>query len=126
MKILDHDKVLAHFLRMTGMEAEDFSHAALFDNAESFLLSHLNVSGESLDAGQTALCEYAAAAVAVYDHAFELCLRERRVMSETGEVVLKREDRSALETAAELRQNAMRLLASAGIADIGDFAFMGV
>lgn len=126
MKYLDHDRVLEQFLRITGMRAEDFSHTALLENAEGYVISHLCASADQLDDSGRAYCEYAAAAVAVYDYAFELCLKEKRVMSETGEVALKREDGGLLETAAELRANALRQLEQCGLAEYGDFAFIGV
>lgn len=126
MNYLNYDGVLAQFLRITGMRAEDFSHISLLENAENYVISHLSVTPETLTEDRLSACEYAAAAVAVYDYAFELCLKERRVMSDTGEVSAERADGSLIDTARAMREDALRQLAALGIAEHGGFAFMGV
>lgn len=126
MKYLDYDKTLNQFLRMTGIPMIEFSYADLLDTAEEYVISHLSESAENLSEIQLSACEYAAAAVAAYDYAFEVCLKDRRVMSDTGEVSLQKENRELIKTASELKKNALKQLTFFGIAELDDFAFLGV
>ena len=126
MQYLDYDRVKSRFLSVTGMPAEEFSEGSIFDNAEQFVLSHLNKAPDELTEGELRLCEYAAAAVAVYDHSMILWLTERPVMSETGKVTAQREKGDILEAASELRREAFGQLTAAGIAAPLEFAFIGV
>jgi hypothetical protein len=113
-------------MRITGMAASDFSQSAILENAADYIVSHLSVSPDTLNDRQLSLCEYAAAAVAVYDYSFELCIKKLPVMSENGEVSVQREDSALIDKARILRKNALDGLAAAGLSQLSDFAFMGV
>ncbi len=127
MKYLDYEKVLAAFLRTTGISENEFRHSLLIENAEIFVISHLSVPPEQLTAEQLSLCEQAAAAVAVYDYTFELCLKRVPVMSENGEVTMKTlADRADLAAVRELRRDSLNRLVTAGIGSSESFAFIKV
>lgn len=126
MKYLNYDRIKSRFLAFTGSEAGKSVAAQLFDDAEEFVLEHLNVSPEQLDEGQKSLCEYAAAAVAVYDHSVMLSIAERPVMSKHGEVSIAAADSSVLSAASELRKEALERLSAAGLTEPHGFAFIGV
>ncbi len=126
MDYLDYDRVKARFLSVTGMPAEEFSEGSIFDNAEQFVLSHITKAPGELTAGELRLCEYAAAAVAVYDHSVTLWLTERPVMDMTGKVSAQREKQDIVRAAAELRREAFGQLTAAGLAAPLEFAFIGV
>lgn len=126
MNYFNYDGVAENFMRITGISANDFAHSALLENAADYVVTHLSVSPESLNENQLLLCEYAAAAVAVYDYAFELCLKDRPVMSENGNVTLRNEDSSLLEKARLLRSEALNRLSAADLTEPQNFAFMGV
>ena len=126
MEYLSYERVKSRFLSVTGMPAERLAEGSIFDNAEQFVISHLTVSPETLSEEQLKLCEYAAAAVAVYDHSMTLCLTERPVMSESGSVNIQREKQDIIAAAAQLRREAFGQLTAAGLAAPLDFAFVGV
>ena len=126
MEYLNYDRVKARFLSVTGMPADEFTEGSIFDNAEQFVLSHLSKPPEELDRHELKLCEYAAAAVAVYDHCMILRLTDRPVMSETGKVTAHREQKDIMQAAAELRREAFGQLTAAGIAAPLEFAFIEV
>ncbi|MCD8095929.1 MAG: hypothetical protein LUE12_07360 [Ruminococcus sp.] len=126
MQYLSFDNVKEIFLRTTGVSEDDFEHSQLLENAEDFVLSHLSVSYDELTSVQVSLCEYAAAAVAVYDYSFELYLRQQAVMSESGEVTLTRADKYQLEASGRMRSNALKQLYCAEIAEPKDFAFIKI
>lgn len=126
MEYLSYERVKSRFLSVTGMPAEGLAEGSIFDNAEQFVISHLTVSPETLSEEQLKLCEYAAAAVAVYDHSMTLCLTERPVMSESGSVNIQREKQDIIAAAAQLRREAFGQLTAAGLAAPLDFAFVGV
>ncbi len=127
MRYLGYEDILASFLRATGMKEEEFRHISLIETAEAFVLSHLNIEPEQLNDMQKILCEQAAAAVAVYDYCFELCLKERPVMSENGEVSIKCGcGADALAAAKERRDDALSRLVKAKIGAPESFAFLMV
>jgi hypothetical protein len=126
MEHLDYDRVKSRFLSVTGMSPEDFSEGSIFDNAETFVLSRLCIPPDQLTDPQRKLCEYAAAAVAVYDRSVTLCLSDRPVMSETGRVTAQREKQDVIRAAEQLRSEAFGQLAAAGIAKPQGMAFVGV
>lgn len=135
VKYLNFDNVKTVFMRTMGMEGEDFCHTDILENAEKLLLLKINRSGSALDSEQKELCEYAAACCAVYECSFEACLKEQAVMSENGEVKLKRAGTELVAAAELMRKNAFEKLAAAGLIDAdkideknqnGAFAFMCV
>lgn len=126
MEYLNYDRVKNRFLSVSGAHGEDFSDVGIFDIAEQYVLSRITVPPEKLDERGLKLCENAAAAVAVYDRCISLCLAERPVMSETGEVSVKCRDSGIISRAEQLRREAFIQLSAAGLAAPYDFAFMGV
>jgi hypothetical protein len=126
VEYLNYDSVLSHFLRLTGMTEVEFSHYTLVCNGADYVISRLCVNPDTLTDSQKSLCEYAAATAAVYDYSFELCLRKKEVMSDTGNVSLETADSKTIDAARTLRQSAFARLSAAGIAKPQNFAFMGV
>ena len=126
MEYLDYENIVSEFLRITGLKQEQFEQESLISSGTAAVMFMLKVSADELTEFQRGLCEYAAAAVAAYRFAAEKCLTERPVMSENGEVSLSPCDIKAVQAAREVRERALRLLCTAGIADYGDFSFEAV
>ena len=126
MEYLNYDRVKRRFLSVIGMPAEDFDEDRLFDMAEQYVVSHLTADITTLGSRELTLCENAAAAVAVYDYTLTRCLARRPVMSENGTVSAQREDYSIMSAASQLRREAFGQLAASSLADLTDFAFVGV
>ena len=126
MEYLDYENMVEQFLRITGLSSEDFQQEALIGSGAAAVMARLTVSSDQLTDFQRGLCEYAAAAVAAYRFVSEKCLRERPVMSENGRVSFSPCDLEAVKAARELKEQAVRLLCTAGIAEYGDFMFTAV
>lgn len=126
MEYLNFDRVRSRFLSVSGARGEDHSDVGVFDLAEEYVLGRINIPPEQLDGRGLKLCENAAAAVAVYDRCIALCLAERPVMSETGEVSVEYRDSRIISHAEQLVRDAFIALSAAGLAAPYDFAFMGV
>lgn len=126
MAELSYDGIYEEFMRITGLSEDEFSYGSLIENASQYISSRLKSDIEELSEAQENLCVYAAAAVAVYDYAFEARLKRIQVLSENGSVISERPGTDIENTASKLRFTAIRQLASAGLTDPDDFAFIGV
>ena len=126
MEGFDYYRIQEHFLRITGLKADEFDCGGLIEYAAKRLELTLNADISQLDGIRLDACEYAAAADAAFDHAFEECLRARAVMSENGEIHNKRADETLIEAAMKLRLNAHQRLVSLGLCKPESFAFIGV
>ncbi|SDA11694.1 hypothetical protein SAMN02910447_00460 [Ruminococcus sp. YE71] len=126
MEYLDYENIVEQFLRITGLRSAEFAQEALIGSGAASVLSKLTVTAAELSEFQRGLCEYAAAAVAAYKYVTEKCVTERPVMSENGEVKMACGDLEAVKAARELREQAVRMLCVAGIADYGDFMFAAI
>lgn len=81
----------------------------------------LFIGDREIDQYQASCCEYAAAAQAAYEHAYEYASAERLAMSETGAVHRAQTGSSCIEAAKQLRDHAFAQLA--GIGEDPDFIF---
>lgn len=123
---LSYNNIVAHFRRMTGMTEADYCHDELIFEGRDMIRGRLNKPEASLTLDESAICEYAAAAVAAYSYACERSICMEKIMSENGTTALSLPDRTLTARAAELKADALEKLASTGIANFGGFVFTGV
>lgn len=123
---MDYDRIQQIFMDITGIDAEHFRYRQLIENGRQLVTSRLKLPISSLDPVRIGCCEYAAAACAAYEYACADAVSERPVMSENGEVVIKRGSADLADAMKKLRTSAFDLLTAAGIINGGGFAFKAV
>ena len=120
---MDYDRIQQIFMDITGVDAEHFKYRQMIENGRQLVTSRLKVDVGSLDQVKIGCCEYAAAACAAYEYACADAATERPVMSENGEVVVRRGSAELADAMKKLRASAFDMLAAAGLTNGGGFAF---
>ena len=120
MAQMTYDNVKTLFLRITGLDSEDFEYEDLITSGIDFIQQRLCVQ---LDEVSAAKCEYAACAAAVYDYVLESSMRLKVMLSESGAAYSETAHEKGIAAARKLRSSAFADLK--GLVRDDDFVFMG-
>lgn len=122
---MDFDRVKQLFMDITGVGAEDFRFRHLISNGILIVRAMLKAEEENLTEDEKGLCENAAASWAAYEFACVDIGRETPVMSENGEVAVRRGSVDFISSMNIYRELAFSSLALAGLID-SSFVFRAV
>ncbi len=108
------------FLRITGLDSDDFEYEDLINSGIDFVQQRLIVEP---DDDSVTKCEYAACAAAVYDYVLESSMRLKVMFSENGAAYDETADEKGIAAAKRLKSSAFAALR--GLVRDDDFVFMG-
>ncbi|WP_124099398.1 hypothetical protein [Ruminococcus sp. Marseille-P6503] len=120
MAQITYDNVKNLFLRITGLDSEDFEYEDLINGGIDFIQQRVCVQ---LDEAAAAKCEYAACAAAVYDYVLESSMRLKVMLSENGAAYGETASEKGLAAAQRLKSSAFAALR--GLVRDDDFIFTG-
>lgn len=123
---MDTSSIKQMFCDITGVSSTETRYDQLILNGETLVRSQLTADESDIGETGTLCCEFAAAASAAYEYACITADNERPVMSENGEVRVRRSFPELVKDMEKLRDSAFGVLAAAGLADSGGFAFLAV
>lgn len=115
---MERENIKMLFCRIIGISSEKFEYADLIERAAAMLGEKL--VREPLDESETAKCEYAAAAQAVYEYTQEKALSDRIVLTENGAAIER--SQQSVNSARQFRNAAFAALKDMIHDD--DFLFM--
>ena len=122
---MDLEDILEMFCDITGADGTDTSLTPLIMGGLELVQSRLTVDEETIDTTGIMCCEFAAAAAAAYEYVCIRADKETPVMSENGEVKIRRSFPELVKDMMKLRESAFGVLAAAGLISSG-FAFRAV
>lgn len=102
---LDRTKIKSYFIKLSGLDASEFSQQPMIENAAEYIEGR--ITANELSAEQKARCEYAAAVCAVYDYVLGRDLSERIVVTRDGRAVDDFSDDGAVSAAYKLRESVL-------------------
>lgn len=117
---ISNDNVRTLFLRITGLDTEDFAYDDLIQAEIGFIEERLCTE---LDEASVSRCEYAACAAAVYDYVLESSMKLKVILSENGAAYGETGSEACLRAAAELKSSAFAALT--GLIRDDGFVFSG-
>lgn len=120
MAQIAYNNVKNLFLRITGLDSDDFEYEDLINSGIDFIEQRLCVE---LDEDSVAKCEYAACAAAVYDYVLESSMQLKVMFSENGAAYNEAAHEKGLAAAQKLKSSAFAALR--GLVRDDDFVFMG-
>ena len=123
---MDTSEIKQMFCDITGVSSAETRYDQLILNGETLVLSRLTVAESDIGETGTLCCEFAAAASAAYEYACIAADTERPVMSENGEVRIKRSFPELVKDMEKLKDSAFGVLSAAGLTERGGFAFLAV
>lgn len=103
MPSLNAENIKANFFAITKLTASEFKLQSIIDNAKDYVESR--IIRDSLTSDETARCEYAACAHAVYEYTLQKLLSDRIVITQTGNAVTAYRENSMLEAALAFRKS---------------------
>lgn len=122
MENISFDNTMSIFCRITGIDKTSPEWSQTIENAVSYIRQKLCVT--ELDSVAAARCEYAAAAVAVYDYTAQRQLSDRILLTENGTAYNGAYSPKSLEAAQSFRKYALANLR--GLVGDDEFLFAGV